>query len=424
MDRKSPFPHRRPILRWVDYARRSWQRLGHLRVLCALSHPANRTTLQGLANRFEGVTTRLHEIPVEIDTRVREHLRAHRRSDRRRRGPASSSRAELQDLYLSDPKLPSNSGAITGDAATAGYRHAVYVEIPAWGVRLRLLRRDNYTLTDRGKVLSALEPDLFNDLRIYNTASNPFLMDAGHQYFFLYCILDSDGDLIQKIFLEVLSRKCSFSRRDVGELAVKGLEMLSTDRLSRVTSGRERIIKGRIAETILSIRKQKGTGMGPCESVATPRTEPLVDCRIFERLDRSSYEYQLSAGGRQFAAAVVDATSIDDFLEIGLASYTIQSSNRSNLYTRDAEFVRRHLVRGYLELRSGLGYCSIRELAVLAATMAINEGRSFFEVIDAEQEIAAMAREFGKDVRLTKSRQGEIAQVRIAPRVVAEFKDA
>ena len=178
MDKRTPFPRRSPILRWVDYARRSWQRVGHLRILCSLAHPGTRTNLEGLSKRFESVVTDLHNIPEGFQDRVSEYVRAYRGTRYRERRNLFSP-VELQDLYLSDPLLPSQSGAITGDAATAGYRHAVYVEMPTWGVRLRLLRRDNYTLTDRGKVLRGLRE---NSRRRHSNIQSMLESILGHSW--------------------------------------------------------------------------------------------------------------------------------------------------------------------------------------------------------------------------------------------------
>ena len=420
MNRNTPFPHRRPILRWVDYARRSWQRLGHLRILCSLAHPAIGTNLEGLTVRYKNVITSLEEIPKNLEEQVREYVRTHRTNRYpRRRGPVS--RVELQDLYLSDPRLPSQSGAITGDMDSAGYRHAVYVEIPTWAVRLRLLRSDNYTLTDRGKVLLQLRQGIASDIRLFDLDTNPYLLTPGERYFFCYCILDIDGDLLQGIFSSLLQKEDSFVRREIGHIAAQVLTTLSSLRLSGTTGRPERLIKERIAATVRSIANQKGTGMGPCESVTTPRTEPLVDCGVLERTHRTSYMYRMSEKGRLFGEALAQVQSIDDFLQGDLAKWASRLSGTEPIPYSDPHDVWHYVAQSYSLLRSGLGYCSIREVALLAVAMAIDDGANVFEIADAEQAISENGRKYGKDVRFTKSRQGDIAQVRIAPRLLAEF---
>lgn len=384
-----------------------------------MAHPGVRTNLQGLTSRFENVTTTLHEVPAGFEGQVDNYIRAHR-SNRYRDLKRETSRLELQDLYLSDPRLPSQSGAITGDMAAAGYRHAVYVEIPAWAVRLRLLRPNNYTLTDRGKVLTRLRPDLVNAIRSFHPTSNPFLISVGERYVYLYCLLDGDGDLLRRILSEFFQRQMPLSRREIGQLAAEALQDFLTSRLGRLTGGRERDLKEKIKVTIQAIKNQKGSGMGPSESVATPRTEPLVDCGVLERTSGTSYDYRLRGAATVFVRALADTSSIDVFLERYLATHTAELSEGSQASYPAANALR-FIADAYSHLRSGLGYCSIREVALLAGALAINEGAGILEIGDAEQAIFNIAREKGRDVRFTKSRQGEIAQVRISPRLLLEL---
>ena len=416
----SPFTYRPPVVRWVDYARRSWQRLGYLTIVTALADSSTGTTLEGLTSRFEAVVTRLHEIPDSTRGQVIDYIRSHR-PNRYPRSNGTIARVELQDLYLADPRLPSHSGAITGDMEAAGYRHAVYVEIPAWAMRLRLLRRENYTITDRGKALLRLRSGGLRYLHEYDPVSNPFLLTVGERYFFLYCVLDADGDLIQRVFSSLLTREAPFTRSDVGEIAADSLVRLSDERLRRVLSGQTRTIASRMTATVESVRNRSGAGMGPRESVATPRTEPLVDCGLLCRADPTAYSYRVTDEGREFATEMVQSRSIDEFLEARLAACTAKLANLDLPAGTNEVFP--YIARSYALLRSGLGYCSIREVALLAVSMALDRQSRLFELCEAERAIAEAARRYGREVRFTKSRQGDIALVRIAPRVLAELTD-
>jgi hypothetical protein len=418
MAERPPFYYRGPPLRWIDYARRSWQRLGNLTILCSLSDPGNGTTLEGLTSKYQGLITSLQDIPDELKERVINYVRSYR-PNRYPKKDGSISRVELQDLYLSDERLPSRSGAITGDMGSAGYRHAVYVEIPAWAVRLWLLRANNYTLTDRGKALLGVRPVGLAAFRLFDAVNNPYMLVPGERYLFLYCILDADGDLIQKISPAFLSHEATLTRSEIGNLVADSLEKLLREKIRPSTGGQEMNIAERVTLTVKSVRLQKGSGMGPRESVATPRTEPLVDCGLIQRISSNSYTYQPTTFGRHFFSTLTNSVSIDEFLRTQLA-YSIASPKGK---TVDFPFVMQYIVRSYARLRSGLGYCSIREVAVLAVAMALNESSNYFELFDAEQAIAEAAHKYGKDVRFTKSRQGHIALVRIATRVIAEYRD-
>jgi hypothetical protein len=417
LSEKPPFVYRAPTVRWVDYARRSWQRLGHLKIACALANSSTGTTLEGLTSRFEAVVTSLQGVPEPTRTQVWNYIRSFR-PNRYPRDGQGAGQVELQDLYLSDPNLPSHSGAITGDMGASGYRHAVYVEIPAWAVRLRLLRRENYTITDRGKALACLRPGQPEHIRSYDPVRNPFNLSLGERYFFLYCLLDADGDLIQRIFSSLLILQGPVTRSKIGEIAAEALQALSAERLRLGASGRSQIIANRISATVQSVEKQKGTGMGPRESLATPRTEPLVDCGLLSRADPTSYAYLLTQQGRDFVTEMVKSTTLDQFIYTKLAGRTAHLIDLDV----DPDKVRRFVARSYARLRSGLGYCSIREVALLAVALALDECASCaFELRDAELEISEAGRHYGKEVRFTKSRQGDIALVRISPRVVAEL---
>lgn len=414
----SPFKRRVPLLRWIEYARRSWQRLGHLTMVSSLAHPATGTTLEGLTSRFEEVITRPHDVPPELQGQVSEYIRSHRRN-RYSNGHDLVHRVELQDLYLSDGRLPSKSGAITGNMQAAGYRHAVYVEIPAWGVRLRLLRQDNYTLTDRGRALLKVRAGNSLTLRSFDPSVNPFLLTEGECYFFLYCILDADGDLIRKLLPALSVRGKTFTRSEVGERLMESLKALSVERLSGVNEPTARALSRRIAATVSSVAKQRGLGMGPRESIATPRTEPLVDCGLLCRTDDISYSYRLPDSACQFAMALSSAESLDDFLELHLAESTARLRGKPR--ERDTSGMLPFIGRSYQQLRSGLGYCSIREVALLAVALALDAESGLFELRDVERAISDMGRTSGDDVRFTKSRQGDVAQFRMSTRMLAGF---
>ncbi len=418
MAERSPFYYRAPPLRWIDYARRSWQRLGNLIILCSLSDPGNGITLEGLTSKFQSIITSLQDIPDEINQRVIDYIRLYR-PNRYPKKDGSISKVELQDLYLSDERLPSRSGAITGDMDSAGYRHAVYVEIPAWAVRLWLMRANNYTLTDRGKALLGVRPAGTTAFRLFDAVNNPFLLVPAERYLFLYCLLDADGDLIQKISPAFLSQEATLTRSEIGNLVADSLEKLVREKIRPSIGGQAINIAERASLTVKSVRSQRGSGMGPRESVATPRTEPLVDCGLIQRISANSYTYQPTIDGRHFFSTLTNAVSIDDFLGTQLA-HSIASPKGN---TVDFPCIMKYIVRSYARLRSGLGYCSIREVAILAVAFALNESSDYFELLDAEHAIAEAAHKYGKDVRFTKSRQGHIALVRIASRVIAEYSD-
>jgi len=70
MERNLPFTYRKPAIRWLDYARRSWQRLGHLKIICSISSPSYGMNLEGITARFLSIE--------EGDTKRKSFKRLHR----------------------------------------------------------------------------------------------------------------------------------------------------------------------------------------------------------------------------------------------------------------------------------------------------------------------------------------------------------
>ena len=418
MRSNSPFKYRSPRVRWIDYARRSWQRLGFLTIVCRLADSATSTTLEGITSRFEGAIGSLQDVPSEMADDVDSYLQTHRRLPSNK---AKSAKVQLQDIYLSDSRLPSHSGAITGDMNAAGYRHSVHVEIPSWAVRLRLIRKENYTLTNRGKTLMAIKNPARLPIDRFESDWNPLLLSPGERYLYLNCLLDSDGDLIRQIFLNLEFRGKQFSRSEIGEIAAASLVEISNTHLRRSYSGQSRAMATAISNTVNSIATQKGSAMGPRESIATPRTEPLVDCRILDRPDESIYTYQVSNKAIGFLTGLTQSETIDEFLEEKLAS-CVTGLTETN-YESDPGKVLAYMAQSYKQLRSGMGYCSIREVASLAVALALNSQSGFFELRDVEIAIREAGREYGKQIRFAKSRQGDIAQLRIDTKLAARLAD-
>jgi hypothetical protein len=420
---ESPFKYREPIIRWLDYGRRSWQRLGFIKIISPQASPSYSTTLEGITKSLVTVVTRLEQIPDEIRDEVLSYVKTHRYN--RYKNDRDLSRVELQDLYLSSPILPSSTGAITGDIETAGYGHTVYVEVPTWCVNLRIIRSDNYTLTDRGKALNALTGINNNVLRNYSHEINPMLLSPSEKYFFLYCIFDSDGDLVRDVYASLISEGSSnqFSREYVSIKIAEVLRKIASSRINKATSGVAMKLGQRMGSTIASIENK---GKSPKEHFSTPRTEPLVDCGLLQKPVRTDYLYSLPARSIEFFETLRNSKSVGHFIETQLAYYTsyllgITMDSSSILDERVANYASKHLAQSYLTLRSGLGYCSIREVAVLTTSKIFGEHLYLIEIFDIEKLIWNLAQEYKRAIRFTRSRQGDLSLMRMDLKLVKEL---
>jgi len=77
----------------------------------------------------------------------------------------------------------------------------------------------------------------------------------------------------------------------------------------------------------------------------------------------------------------------------------------------------------YKSLRRGLGYVSIRESSVLASAIGLAAGAPPVEVVAIEQALLGAQSSYGRAIRFTQTRQGQIGQVRLDPRLAEELID-
>lgn len=410
-------------VKWIDYARRSMQRPGYLKIVCALA-PRTATSLERITELLESAVTRR----IKIDPDHRESFHNYLSTHRIRRYGATTESAELQDLMLSDPRLPSSSGAITGELSTRGYRHTVYVEIPTWAIRLRLVRHGNHTVTDRGRSLIALS-DAADQLTSNSpsTTQNPLLLSVGERYLVTRAIFAEDGDFLRRVAQRMLAHQGTFSRRLVGEWSAIALRELITDDLAGTRTGGALELRAQAVKTLTSLESQLERGdettssLGPLDSIATPRTEPLVDCGLLQKPDRGRFVYSVTPLGASVLGGLASCERVDEFIdkELGRPFITEQhgSSGRSTSGGEEPRFI----ADAYSSLRSGLGYVALDEVCALATALAVGERQEGVELRGCADFLRESVGEYGRGVRLTRGqRQGDF-QVRISRETLEMF---
>ncbi len=409
----SPNVYQAYNLHVLDYARASWQRLGHIKMLCSVANPSFRTNLEGITSRFRDLVTRPTQIPEEYRQQITNYLKRHRSNQYKiRDGELQDQLIELQDFFLSDPTLPAQSGALTGKLRPVSYLHTEYVEIPAWAVRLRLIRNGNYTLTDRGKALIALLPsDKEANIQL-GLGNNPFILSNGEKVFFIYCILEADGDILKRLYSKLLLCSDEYSKTDVRNLLSESYKEMVDERIQHHRTIRSRIKNSKFINTIKVIDNQS-------DQMVFPRVEPMVDCGLITRSNPYTHVYKNVKGLSDFVSNLRDHTDILNFLETSLVGSMVDLLNLK--YRNDPQSISKFLAKSYTQLRSGLGYCSIRELSLLTVAHALNETSTYFELHDIENLILSLASKYGTSIRFTKNRQGKIALVRIDRRLIEKM---
>jgi len=394
-------------LRWMDYARRSMQRIGFVKWLLSLCSASHTQTLESLTRSFYSAITEVKALGADRD--IFYAYVQQQRLYRRYKGVEDE--AQIQDIRLSDPALPSHTGAITGELDRKGYRHAVYVEIPTWASRLHLVRQENYTLTDRGRALVLAGRDKTGQ------SANTLLLTLPEKYIFLFSLLATDGDFISALYSQLLDRTL-FTRDDAAELVLGTLQSIRSDKIvSRVSSGQFQEYRRRLDKAIEAVKRQRGDGLGPKESIVTPRVEPLVDCGILRKPFADRYEYAFTSWGRAFLRSLASADSVTDFLDTGLAAEMAAA-------TEDASVTRptmHDLEPAYSSLKSGMGYVSLQELALLASAQALSSPeKQAFEIKAIEQLLRETASNGDRQIRFAAGRMGGPSQVRIDPKAFSQ----
>jgi hypothetical protein len=382
------------------------QRLGFLKLVLGLASASRPQTLEALSRTFSNQITRRVALPPDRTEAFQEYVR---RQKIRRYKPEAVS-VEIQDLFLADDSMPSHTGAVTGDLEQKGYRHSVYVDMPSWAVKLRLLRAQNYTLTDRGRVL--LLSDQNPGEQVNELPGNPLILNLAERYVFLFCLIDADGDLLREMFPPLISAG-KFNRTEAGEAIGTALRKMRKQ-LEAGSGGKLQQARARLDRTLGAIDQQKGDGMGPRESIATPRTEPFVDCGILEKPNPEIYEYKFTQWGAAFLRSFVESESVADFLESQLtAAMCLNGEQRDCLETPNPTVS----LDAYERLRTGLGYVSLRELALASIAQALRDSSGpVYEIRAVEAAIRGAAA--SGLARLALGREPGTAQVRLEIRAM------
>jgi len=289
-----------------------------------------------------------------------------------------------------------------------------YVEIPTWAANLQLIRRANYTLTDRGKVVSALA-----DYRTYSkpvSGINPFVLNAGEKYVFAYCLFDSDGDILWRLYRQLATSTEPITKDDIRRCLVNAVSDLA--KLTRENRVRSRANES-VADVLNKMNAMIKTLENESDQLINPRVEPLLDCSLLDRLDRRSVGHRIPVGLTHLIAEIDRQGSIGSFLEKSLARSMVVLLGLDG--GKNLGAARRSILKSYSQLKSGLGYCSIREVALLSVANCLNVGTGYFELDEAENEIMRLQKEFAPGVRYTKDRQGNVALLKIDPQLLKDL---
>ena len=392
-----------PLGNWIEYTAELAQRLGHLKAIVIVSSPSKVTDAAGINSQLSKLLTRRVTVPG-LDPAVKRYFRY-------RKSKGVSAAIDIQDCYLSDPGIPSQTGALTKSA----FRDSL---IPNLASEIHLLHSNNYSLTPLGQVLIHLiGEEEASALRQYNQNVNPFLLTTEQKVFFLYCLLRSDGDVLRRLYSRLLSRTGWFHRSEAGNELVEVFREIASDYSKKSRSGRDVATVQKLREYAHAIESQPNTShSGVREQRTTVRLETFVDMGLLEKEDPTKYTYRFTPIGTAFIRDFIQAADVDSFL---LENF-FKSANQSfgcgakPIYECKDLFLQL-LFPGHSLLASGLGYAPLHETLLL--TVLTNLGgnqRTYFEISWGMQAIKEVQKAHPDDIRFNVNRQGEIRYVKLS----------
>jgi hypothetical protein len=403
-------------LAFVSQSRVSMQRGGMLAVAC-LAAASEASSLERVAARFDDIVGRNVAVPSDridqVDAYLRSlrlwkrygHLRA---GDRIEPGVLIA----LQDMWLSDPRLPSATGAITRE---------VLDDIPQLAVALRMLRHGNLTRTDRARALlaaydrGALAAVIAGEIE----APNPLILPPAAQLLIAYALLESDGDFLRAAWgTTPVAAAEEFTRADFATGLRHACESLAASARRSMPTGADRQAIRRLLEWAEEIAKGRNAGKHwgggrPPDQLATLRLEPFVDLGLITRLERTAYRYALNDGQRRFFRRLAHSGDAIEFARSELVAGWVAARGGAAERIGDDEIWER-VRESYEALRSPLGFAPFVEVVLLAIGRLINEDpERFFEIQHGMDVIHERRRTSPKQVRLTIDRSGRLTYMKL-----------
>lgn len=276
---------------------------------------------------------------------------------------------ELQDWLLSDPELPSSTGAEKDQS---------FLDTVGTCIEMGLLRDGTCTIQTYGRLLMVLAErrGLFRGLS-EESGSNPFMRNPAYALAAYFRVLQNDYEFQKQLILSLPAEEFSFTTIAAG----------ATELLTRIESQTPASIANRgprewLRKQITAARKlnerlkavgwQETRGSAvqtlyrPLESLFLPRLEFLVDIGLLEKAQPDRYVYRRSSKYevfiQLFAGSLVEAEQ--RYFSVAAAAYGRE------VVPVDTAVLLRHLDESYRQFRNMAGYSTILE-SVLFSNLAV-----------------------------------------------------
>jgi hypothetical protein len=401
-------------IRILAAANKHMQRLGFLKRLAHESTRKETSNLESLAAPLVNAVMKRVRLAPPYETHLRDYVQ-HRLRDATYANirhaiisdPPTEAAVELQDLYLSDPRIPSTTGKLN-DGSREKY--------PYLATALELIKPGTWSAMTRSLTLLALvtreELDAFDE---FSPKYNPLLLSREQAALLLYCLVDNDAEILFRLFEQLAQTPNGlFDERTAGDMLPDIIRKTVTafSKSSLPIEDRERLAHlEKVAGTIERYRNRNYSGTTAREVSIRVRLEPFCDVGFFKKPDRHRFTYQLTPAFHRFmdswsSLEATDAILRGKFLRTLAGIHGLKSVNANEEEARSA------LKTAGEELQSTLGYTPITDCSLLAGIRLLFSENKILEPDRSYETLRAWQKESPESVRFTVDRMGELAYVK------------
>lgn len=396
------------LIRVMKNPHRSQQRLGFLKFLIYKASQKDSSTVEVLGSELLlSISKKLNititdEIKSYIQNRIRKNIKNALDIDQNR------VYLELQDVYLSDTKMPSNTGKL--------YSYDCQRRYPYLLCSLGFVRDKSYSMLVRGKViLNFITKEEIEAFNTYSNSLNPLILNEYQKYIFLFSILENDGDVVRQLYIHLLSHQEPFSDWLAGDFIPDIYNQIVRIYRPNVTTGADKDRLNNLMKSAEIIRKwinkSRTGGRGAKIDAITPRLELFVDIGLLKKPNSYGYDYCFTDNGRKFFINFTNFDNIEKFLNEHFFS-TIVNAFHLNIKPADDIEILESIFEAYEKIKSSLGYATIKEIALLGAIKSIIENKRYFEIKQASELISEYQKKNPYKARFQVDRVGNPVYVK------------
>lgn len=406
-------------VRILGSANRTMQRTGFLKLLAAQTSRVETSSIETLGKQCVHTLLKRVLLTPPYSESLREYVRL-RLTDKvyhdmrkivlNENGRDANVSLEIQDLYLSDAKIPSNVGKLV----EANWRFYPYL-----ATNLDLIMPGTYSILTRSLVLLAVTPkEEIEAFDRYDPKNNPLLISKEQASVLLYCFIDNDAEIIYRLFRFLVEiKEETFDERMAGdklpEIILESTKSFRNTVLPIEDRKRFDVLE-KIARSIAEWKGKPYTGSGSREEFIRVRLEPYCDLGLFNKPERHRFSYSVTPALRKLMASWHGLDTTDDFLET-LFFKTMAALNQLRVREATDEEAKSALLAAGQSLKSTLGYSPITDVGLLAGVRLLFKHKRILELSRTRSLLRSWQKEAPTVVRFTVDRMGTLAYVKFIP---------